>query len=110
MERAAGIKEAVGLLDRTIQWCSGRQVLIDLTSGNYTTSLSPVRASEFIRGVASTLTTCKYVVSDETAGLRVAVDEKMCRIALDNAANNAAVHGGGGVIKFGAKFYPRGAK
>jgi len=71
-------------------------VLIDLTSRKYITSLSPVVVAEFIRGVASTLTTCKYIVSDETTGLRVAVDEKMCRIALDNAATNAAVHGGGG--------------
>ena len=98
------------IMDRTINWCTGRQVLKDLPSGKYITSVSPVLVADFIRGVASTLTTIKFVVSDEAEGLRVAVDVKMCRIALDNAATNAAVHGGGGVIKFGATFNPRGTK
>ncbi len=50
------------------------------------------------------------MIDEAMAQLAVAVDEKMARLVLDNAATNAAAHGEGGVIKFGAMFNPRGDK
>lgn len=107
--RAAGIQSTLDQLHRTIGWCSSRQVLIDLTSGTYQSTLSPINAGGFLRTVASTLTTCSYSIHENAFNLSVAVDEKMCRVALDNALTNAAAHGGDGEIKIGASFHPNGA-
>ena len=101
---AAGIQATIEQLHQTILWCSRRQILIDLTSGLYTSSLSPIDAKSFIRSVASTLTTFTYAINDDTEHLHIAVDEKMCRLALDNAATNAAAHGSSEEIRFGAFF------
>ncbi len=84
-------------------------MLIDLTSGTYRTSLSPVNANELLKRVASTLTTCSYFIHEESLQLNVAVDEKMCLLALDNAATNAVAHGDRGEIKFGAYFQSSGS-
>lgn len=107
-ERAAGINAAIDQLHRTILWCSGRQVLIDVTTGSYQSSLSPIKLRTFLSSVASTLTTHGHTIGQWTEDLFVAVDEKMCRIALDNALTNAAIHGGTDDIVLGAKFHPQG--
>lgn len=92
-----------------IQWCTGRQVLIDLTSGTYQSSLSPVNANVVLKRVASTLTTCRYVIHEESLQLNVALDEKMCLLALENAATNAIAHGDRGEVRFGASFQYQGS-
>jgi hypothetical protein len=105
-ESADRLKQVIDQLYRTMQWVSARQVLLDLASGNYQTSLSHVNAKQLLKSVASTITTSQYTVNEEAELLEVSLDEKMCRLGLDNAVTNSIAHGDGKTVKFGACFEP----
>jgi hypothetical protein len=100
------IQLAIDQLHRTMEWVSSRQVLLDLSSGNYQTSLSVVNGTQFVKSVASTITVGTYSIHDVGIPGEVAIDEKMCRLGLDNAVTNAIAHGDGGEVKFGISFLP----
>ena len=87
------LDSALGELYNTISWCVSRQVMIDLTSGTYTTSHSPVNVSKFLTGLFSATTSVD--IKDFTQHLDVAFDEKLARLALENAKTNAKHHGDG---------------
>jgi hypothetical protein len=106
-ESTERLKQAIDQLYRTMQWVSARQVLLDLASGNYQTSLSHVNAKSFLKSVASTITTSSYTINEEAEFLEVSLDEKMCRLGLDNAVANSVAHGDANkTVKFDASFKP----
>eukprot|EP00667_Euglena_gracilis_P007404 EG_transcript_7480 len=82
------LHQALGCLDRGMQWCRRRQALVRITAGAYHLSRMPVDLRAFGEALASGRTLdCRFV--DDVALL----DPLLCDILLDNAINNALRHG-----------------
>jgi len=86
--------------------------MLDLTAGRYTTVHSPVKIASFLRTLASGIS--HATISDSTESttmsgdIDIAFDEKMARLAMENAKTNAVSHGSGGPIEIGAKIQTQG--
>ena len=91
-------------LYRVMRWCASRQVIVELASGTYRTSLSPVDLQQFVRSIEEDKGRAQLSVVDETVGLgKVHFDEAMAWVVLENAMSNALKHGDGNVhlaVKF----------
>jgi signal transduction histidine kinase len=102
------LHEAAAELHRAMSWCASRQVLMSLSAGTYQTCLSPVNIADFVEDLAidpkKLLFACNDVQKFENA--TVAFDEKMARIALENAKTNALAHGDGGMLELKVTFIP----
>ena len=98
---------ALKQLFSAVQWCVSRQVIIDLTAGFYQTSLSPVNLDDFLREVCSALGTCPFSIQNRAPHYLIAFDEKMGKLALDNALTNARAHGDGGQVIVGVSIVTR---
>jgi hypothetical protein len=99
-EQHSFLSNALVQLRRTMQWCASRQVMIDLASGKYKSSVSVVPVECFLEEVArSNSTGVVFKVLDSTkettkgGAFNVAFDEKMARLALENGVTNALSHG-----------------
>jgi signal transduction histidine kinase len=91
------LSAALDQLYRTMSWCASRQVMIDLSSGTYLSTHTVVNMTKFFEGFASKnikFTDSTKLVTGEK-GVRIAFDEKMARLALENAKSNATTHGDG---------------
>jgi hypothetical protein len=77
--------------------------MIDLAAGEYVTTMSPVLSVEnFLKEMAATYHATTFAFKDDTiekvgcgseGAFEVAFDEKMARLAIDNAVANAVAHG-----------------
>eukprot|EP00667_Euglena_gracilis_P006950 EG_transcript_7019 len=84
----ADLQQALGCLDRGMQWCRRRQALARITAGAYQLSCMPVELRAFGEALATGRTLdCNFV--DDV----VLLDPLLCDILLDNAINNALRHG-----------------
>eukprot|EP00667_Euglena_gracilis_P002940 EG_transcript_2946 len=82
------LQQALGCLDRGMQWCRRRQALVRITAGAYHLSRMPVDLRAFGEALANGRTLdCQFV--DDV----VLLDPLLCDILLDNAINNALRHG-----------------
>jgi len=90
--------QVLAQLYRTMRWCASRQVLGELASGTYRTSLSPVNVQSFVRGTVEDKDHVDLSIVDETIGIGTVIfDETMAWVILENAMNNALEHGDGKV-------------
>ena len=89
-----------------MRWCASRQVLVELASGTYRTSLCPVDVQQFVGSTMEDKGRQHLSVVDETVGLGlVHFDETMAWVVLENAMNNALEHGDG-KVHLAVKFDP----
>jgi len=99
-------------LYRTMTWCASRQVMLNLASGTYVTAHFPVNVTNFLKDVTSGV--AQVEIRDSTKQITselnvdISFDEKLARLALENAKTNAISHGDGGHIELGAEFQNRG--
>jgi hypothetical protein len=107
------LEEALSELYRGMTWITSRQVLLAVAAETYQTSQSPIVIDNFFRSIA---TGGDFQFNDTTKSVthalgtrkKLAFDEKMARLALENGKTNALLHGDGGEIKFGAEFRREG--
>jgi len=100
------LDSALGELHSAISWCVSRQVMIDLSSGTYLTTHSPVGVTKFLTGLFSGTTSVD--IKDSTQHVDIAFDEKLARLALENAKTNAKHHGDGNLLEVCAEFHEQG--
>jgi hypothetical protein len=93
---AERLKQALEQLHNTMEWCISRQVMVDLASGTYRSTLSECKVGDMFAKIASA-SPGKFLLqttddSDEAQRV-VQFDVKMAEVALANATSNAASHG-----------------
>ena len=96
-------------LYKTMEWCATRQIMVDLAKGSYMSIQSPVSIRKLLKSAASAHTEVRFEIIDDTANIvdgfhLLAFDEKMARIALENACSNAVVHGDCRVVRICADY------
>jgi signal transduction histidine kinase len=102
------LKQALEQLYKSMKWCSSRQAILDITSGNYQTTLSPVNITSLLESFYNG--TARFKSQDDTSSLTssgestIAFDEKIASLALENAVSNAIAHGDGALIQLSAAF------
>jgi len=86
--------------------------MLDLTAGRYTTVHSPVKIASFLRTLVSGVSNATVLDLTESTTMSgdvvIAFDEKMARLAMENAKTNAVAHGSGEPIEIGAKLQTQG--
>eukprot|EP00667_Euglena_gracilis_P007148 EG_transcript_7213 len=82
------LQQALGCLDRGMQWCRRRQALVRIAAGAYRLSRLPVDLREFGEALATGREVSCHFVDDV-----VLLDPLLCDILLDNALTNALRHG-----------------
>ena len=106
------LQQALEQLYKTMRWCSSRQVMVDLSAGRYQTSQNPLDVGTFLLSLCHD--SAPFVCEDLTASLRekndvvISFDEKMARLALENAISNAIAHGDRKSITLRAEFHENG--
>jgi hypothetical protein len=87
-------------------WCVMRQDIVNLTSGTYKTSTNIVDVDNMLKRAAASAGKVNADFSNKTDGLnmpcQIAFDERMARLALENAISNAVAHGDGTGIEIEA--------
>ena len=109
-ERGGGTSQlsaALESLHTTMHWCIMRQSMMDLVSGCYNSTKSPVtikgfldKASHFAGGASVTI---QHATEPSETFL---CDEKMALLSFENGVSNAIAHGDGKEIVVGATFEP----
>jgi hypothetical protein len=104
------LTDALAQLRRTMEWFANRQILVDLSSAAYKSSVSAVCVSEFLASVvisACAGKTTLFAVVDNTTeatryGASLQFDARVTELALTNALSNAKKHGGGQPVELRA--------
>jgi hypothetical protein len=108
-----------------MRWCMSRQVMIELTSGDYKSLKNRVNLSYFLKDMSICVDKCDVNSSNNTevedvarssngsirkgdTNREVLFDESMARIAIETAIYNASCHGDGRAITLGAKVHEEG--
>jgi len=88
--------------------------MVELSSGEYKTSASPVNVEQLMNQLVLSTGHDKFTIDiDSELYMRnttISFDEKMASIILQNTLTNAVAHGGGRNIEFAASFRNKGAR
>eukprot|EP00668_Euglena_longa_P007287 GGOE01008717.1.p1 GENE.GGOE01008717.1~~GGOE01008717.1.p1 ORF type:complete len:759 (+),score=248.32 GGOE01008717.1:52-2277(+) len=86
----AHLERGRACLERGMQWCMKRLVLMQIASGSYEPNHSPTDLKEFGETLISGR---QRQVKAELVHLLVTLDPLLCSVVLDNAISNALRHG-----------------
>jgi hypothetical protein len=106
--KSTRLRQALDQLYKSMQWCSLRQVMVDLSAGRYQSLLSPVDVGGFLAGLCNGA--ASFSCEDTTVLVRqdthsIAFDEKIAILAMENGVTNALAHGDGIAINLRAEFF-----
>lgn len=101
------LEQALDQLYKSMQWCSLRQVMMDLSGNRYQSTLSTVDVGAFLAGLCKG--TASFLCEDSTLLNRqntygIAFDEKIALLAIENGVSNALSHGDRVTIKLKAEY------
>jgi len=102
------LDQALDQLYKSMQWCSLRQVMVDLSGGRYQSTLSTVDVGVFLAGLCNGA--ASFSCEDATLLVRrdthnIAFDEKIAILAVENGVTNALSHGDRVAIKLMAEYF-----
>ena len=79
---------ATRCLQKGLQWCQGRQMLLALAAGQYVPTREHVSLPEFAAAVVQGRS-----VAVDVDPVRVSIDPLLCKLVVENALSNAVKHG-----------------
>ena len=87
------------------------EVMVELSSGEYKTTVSPVNVEQVMNQLVLSTGHDKFTIEVETELMvNLCFDEKMAQIILQNALSNAVAHGDDGNVEFTASLRAKGAR
>jgi len=107
----SGLCEVQSQLNQTVEWCVMRQVMVELSSGEYKTTASPANVEQLMKQWVLSTGHDKFTIEvGSQLTNSILLDEKMASIILQNTLTNAVAHGDGGNVEFTASLRDKGAR